>query len=74
MKVRLPKHNEFIISMDESDPKYNECWDKLNQIVRDYQKNEGKSVYDESFIADNEDKVKELQKEYNFTYTIQMVD
>lgn len=74
MKVKLPKHNEFVIEMDENDPKYNECWQKLNTILKDYQKNDGKSVYDESFIADNEDKVKALQEEYKFKYTVELVD
>ena len=39
MKVRLPKHREFVIHLDET--------------------------------KDNEEKVKELQKEYNFTYDIE---
>lgn len=74
MKVRLPKHREFVIEMDESDPKYNECWNKLNSILKDYQKEQGKNVYDETFIEDNEEKVKALQEEYKFTYTIELVD
>lgn len=72
MKVRLPKHREFIINMDESYEKYDECWSKLNQILNDYQK-DGKSVYTETFIEDNEEKVKALQKDYTFTYTIEEV-
>ena len=44
MKARIPKHREFIINLDEKEePRYQECWDKLNQIVKDYQK-QGKSV------------------------------
>lgn len=74
MKVRIPKHREFVINMDEKDPRYDECWNKLNQILRDYQQKEGKSVYDETFIEDNEEKVKALQEEYKFTYTIELVD
>lgn len=74
MKVRLPKHREFVINMDENDPNYNECWNKLNQILVDYQRNEGKNIYDEHFIEDNEHKVQALQEEYKFTYTIEMVD
>ena len=62
MKARIPKHREFIISIDEKEePRHQECWEKLNQIVKDYQK-QGKSVYTETFIEDNEEKVKELQK------------
>ena len=72
MKARIPKHREFIISIDEKEePRHQECWDKLNQIVKDYQK-QGKSVYTETFIEDNEDKVKELQKEYKFSYTVEL--
>lgn len=74
MKARLPKHREFVINMDEKDPRYNECWDKLNQILIDYNRIEGKSKYDEHFIEDNEDKVKALQEIYEFTYTIELVD
>lgn len=71
MKARIPKHREFVISMDEKEePRHQECWDKLNQIVKEYQK-QGKSVYTETFIEDNEDKVKALQQEYKFTYTIE---
>ena len=50
MKARIPKHREFIISIDEKEePRHQECWEKLNQIVKDYQK-QGKSVYTETFI------------------------
>ena len=71
MKARIPKHREFIISIDEKEePRHQECWEKLHQIVQDYQK-QGKSVYTETFIEDNEEKVKELQKEYKFSYTIE---
>ncbi|MBC5581888.1 methylenetetrahydrofolate dehydrogenase [Anaerofilum sp. BX8] len=71
MKARIPKHREFVISLDEKEePRHQECWDKLNQIVKEYQK-QGKSVYTETFIEDNEDKVKALQQEYKFTYTIE---
>ena len=70
MKARIPKHREFIISIDENkEPRHEECWAKLNQIVKDYQK-EGKSIYTPTFIEDNEDKVKALQKKYEFTYDI----
>ena len=42
------------------------------QVVLDAYKKEGKSVYTESFIEDNEEKVKALQAEYPFTYTIEL--
>ena len=71
MKARIPKHREFIIEIDENYEKADECWEKLQQIVTDYEK-EGKSVYTPTFIEDNEEKVKELQKEYSFTYTIEL--
>lgn len=71
MKVRIPKHREFVISIDEKETRQEECWAKLQQIVDDYQK-EGKSVYTPTFIEDNEDKVKALQQEYQFTYTIEL--
>ena len=49
---------------------YNLGWAKLQEIMDAYKK-EGKSVYTESFIEDNEEKVKALQSEYEFTYTIE---
>ena len=72
MKARIPKHREFVINLDEKEePRYQECWDKLNQIVKDYQK-QGKTVYTETFIEDNEEKVKALQQEYKFSYTVEL--
>ena len=50
--------------------KKDECWDKLQEIMEAYKK-EGKSVYTPTFIEDNEDKVKALQEQYEFTYTIE---
>ena len=41
----------------------------MNQIVADYSK-DGKSVYTSTFIEDNEDKVKALQEQHEFTYEI----
>ena len=72
MKARIPKHREFVIAFPEgSDEKRNEeAWTKLNQILEDYKK-QGKSVYTPTFIEDNEDKVKALQEQYEFTYTIE---
>lgn len=71
MKVRLPKHREFVIHLDETkEPRHEECWAKLEQIVKDYSK-DGKSKFSPTFIEDNEEKVKELQKEYNSTYDIE---
>ena len=72
MKVRIPKHREFVISIEEpEEARHQECWEKLRQILTDYEK-EGKSVYTPTFIEDNEDKVKALQQEYKFTYTIEL--
>jgi hypothetical protein len=67
MKVRLPKHREFLIKFADGYEK--EAWQALNQIVADYSK-DGKSVYTPTFIEDNEDKVKALQEQYEFTYEI----
>ena len=56
MKVRIPKHREFVIAIDDAETRQEECWEKLQQIVTDYEK-EGKSVYTPTFIEDNEEKV-----------------
>ncbi|MCD7722513.1 MAG: methylenetetrahydrofolate dehydrogenase [Clostridiales bacterium] len=69
MKVRLPKHREFFIKFDKDYDKADEAWEELNKIVKEYSVN-GKSVFSESFIEDNEDKVKALQEKYEFTYEI----
>lgn len=58
------------INLAEDYEKKDECWDKLQEIMEAYKK-EGKSVYTPTFIEDNEDKVKALQKQYEFTYTIE---
>lgn len=73
MKAHVPMHREFIIDFpDGSDEQRNqEAWGKLNEILEDYKK-EGKSVYSPTFIEDCEDKVKALQEEYGFTYTIEL--
>lgn len=71
MKARIPKHREFVIDIKEEDEtRQNECWDKLSDILAQYKK-EGKSVYTETFIEDNEEKVKALQQEYQFEYTVE---
>lgn len=70
MKARIPKHREFIIDIPQDYEKADECWQKLQQIMDDYKK-QGKSVYTPTFIEDNEDKVKALQEQYTFTYTIE---
>ena len=70
MKARIPKHREFIIQFAEGYDKQDECWARLMEIMDAYKK-EGKSVYTPSFIEDNEEKVKALQAEYEFTYTIE---
>ena len=64
MKVILPKHREFLIRFEDGYAR-----EALNQIVKDYSV-DGKSVYSETFIEDNEDKVKALQEKYEFTYEI----
>ena len=69
MKVRLPKHREFLIKFAEVIERKRTSWQALNQIVADYSK-DGKSVYTPTFIEDNEDKVKALQEQYEFTYEI----
>lgn len=70
MKARIPKHREFLIDIDpEKESRHDECWQKLTAILDNYKK-EGKSIFTPTFIEDNEDKVKALQQEYNFTYTI----
>lgn len=69
MKVRIPKHREFLIKFEEGYDKEKEAWEELNQIVKDYSV-DGKSVYSETFIEDTEPKVKALQEKYEFTYEI----
>lgn len=69
MKVILPKHREFLIRFKDGYAQEAEAWEALNQIVKDYSV-DGKSVYSETFIEDNEDKVKALQEKYEFTYEI----
>ena len=64
MKVRLPKHREFLIKFADGYEKEDEAWQALNQIVADYSKD------GPTFIEDNEDKVKALQEQYEFTYEI----
>ena len=73
MKARVPKHREFLIDFPKDVPqaKADEGWDKLNAIVEEYKKvHGGQSVYEPTFIEDCEPAVKELQKEYGFTYQI----
>lgn len=69
MKVRIPKHREFLIKFEDGYDKEQEAWEALNKIVKDYSV-DGKSVYTPTFIEDNEDKVKALQEVYEFTYEI----
>lgn len=70
MKARIPKHREFIITFKEDYEKQDECWEKLQKILKDYEA-EGKSIYTKTFIEDNEAKVKALQEEYEFEYKIE---
>ena len=55
MKVRIPKHREFVIEFQEEGQKQNEGWAELQKILRDYEK-QGKSIYTETFIEDNEER------------------
>ena len=72
MKARIPKHREFVIILETTaEERREECWAKLEAILEDY-KQEGKSVYTPSIIEDNEEKVKALQAEYGFEYTIEL--
>ena len=72
MKVRIPKHREFVINLEKTaEERRDECWEKLEAILEEYKK-QGKSVYTSTFIEDNEDKVKALQQEYGFEYTIEL--
>ncbi|MCI8650465.1 MAG: methylenetetrahydrofolate dehydrogenase [Anaerotruncus sp.] len=72
MKARIPKHREFVIDIKEEDEaRQQECWAKLQEIMDAYKK-QGKSVYTETFIEDNEEKVKALQEQYQFVYTIEL--
>lgn len=72
MKVRIPKHREFIIEFKEEGEKQTAGWAALRQILKDYEK-EGKTIYTPTFIEDNEEKVKALQEQYGFTYKIEWV-
>ena len=69
MKVRLPKHREFLIKFEQGYEKEAQAWEELNKIVKDYSV-DGKSIYSPTFIEDNEEKVKALQEKYEFTYEI----
>ena len=69
MKVRLPKHREFLIKFEQGYEKEAEAWEELNKIVKDYSV-DGKSIYSPTFIEDNEEKVKALQEKYDFNYEI----
>ena len=69
MKVRLPKHREFLIKFEDGYAQEKEAWAELEQIVKEYSV-DGKSIYTPTFIEDNEPKVKALQDKYEFTYEI----
>ncbi len=69
MKVRIPKHREFLIKFEDGYAQEAEAWEALNQIVKDYSV-DGKSIFTPTFIEDNEEKVKALQEKYEFTYEI----
>ena len=39
MKARIPKHREFVIAIDEkTEPRQEECWTSLNDILSEYKK------------------------------------
>lgn len=69
MKARVPKHREFEISFREGYDRIDECWEELENILKEYQRNGG-SIYTPTFIEDNEEKVKALQEKYEFTYSV----
>ena len=74
MKARIPKHREFIISFPEGtdEARNQEAWDKLNELLESYKKaHNGNTVFEPTFIEDNEEAVKALQAEYGFNYTIE---
>ncbi len=71
MKARIPKHREFIINLAEDYGKRKTNAGTSCRSSWRRTKKEGKSVYTPTFIKDNEDKVKALQKQYEFTYTIE---
>lgn len=73
MKVRIPKHREFLIKFEDNYEKEKEAWEELNQIVKDYSV-DGKSVYSKTFIEDNEDKVKALQEKYDNKFTYEIIE
>lgn len=73
MKVRIPKHREFLIKFEDNYEKEKEAWEELEQIVKDYSV-DGKSVYTKTFIEDNEEKVKALQKKYDNKFTYEIIE
>lgn len=73
MKVRIPKHREFLIKFEDGYDKEKEAWQELEQIVKDYSV-DGKSVYSKTFIEDNEDKVKALQEKYDNKFTYEIIE
>lgn len=73
MKVRIPKHREFLIKFEDNYEKEKEAWAELEQIVKDYSV-DGKSVYTKTFIEDNEEKVKALQEKYDNKFTYEIIE
>lgn len=73
MKVRIPKHREFLIKFEDNYEKEKEAWEELEQIVKDYSV-DGKSVYTKTFIEDNEEKVKALQEKYDNKFTYEIIE
>lgn len=72
MKARIPKHREFVINLEKTLRKNvksaGQSWKQSWKII----KRMANRIYTPSFIEDNEDKVKALQAEYGFEYTIEL--
>ena len=69
MKARIPKHREFVINLETTaEERREECWAKLEAILIPLLD----VIIGFSFIEDNEEKVKALQAEYGFEYTIEL--
>lgn len=66
---KITQAQRILIKFEDGYDKADEAWEELNKIVKDYSV-DGKSIYSESFIEDNEAKVKALQEKYEFKYEI----
>lgn len=61
---KITQAQRILIKFEDGYDKADEAWEELNKIVKDYSV-DGKSIYSESFIEDNEAKVKALQENTN---------